>query len=626
MNFINVKLFLILTVLFISSCNQVDEYIKVSEHVSYFNRGMNIVKVEKNGKILIINAPHFLVKDAVKQNSAKLTRGICLNYRSSMNGGMSVLNVPVAAPKKHEKLFTAPLAYLADTKNFFHVYRFHPDHDILENDLEVDLWLEDNDEIDFEGIKIRFIEMQGDTDGELACIIEDNIKVGVCGDMICDDGKFPFLYRAPGRDNEYMRYLGRWKEIVASLDKLGGCEKIIPARGMALDQQAITTFNKRLEAMFDNYAYTSSAVWHAFSVHNRQLTDKPTMPFVEQIDMPENFVQTTSSVLIISKNGRGFIIDCGFQGTLDKIDELMVSGRLKGVDECFVTHYHDDHTDCLNQLRDKYACQIRTTKEVACVLDNTCRFDIPCLPHLNVKTEILPDGYTWKWEEYTLRAFYFPGQTLYHAALLVDDGTSRILFVGDSFSPSGMDNYCPLNRNFVEGNRGFNYCLNLIEQLKPTALIAQHRSKPFIFTSNTIAIMRQGLADRLPLLREFTPWSAPEVALDPQWLRFYPYFNFVTRGEKYTFQLQVTSHWSKKANLTVKFTATDGIIPPQDASFSLSGLTNGFCDTEKDADIQLPLSVVIPKNFSKNSFAISCHVWVDDEYWGEMSKGVFNVE
>ena len=86
MNFINAKLFLILTVLFISSCNNVDEFIKVSEHVSYFNRGMNIVKVEKNDKILIINAPHFLAKDAMKRNSAKLTLGICLNYRSSMNG------------------------------------------------------------------------------------------------------------------------------------------------------------------------------------------------------------------------------------------------------------------------------------------------------------------------------------------------------------------------------------------------------------------------------------------------------------------------------------------------------------------------------------------------------------
>ena len=84
-----------------------------------------------------------------------------------------------------------------------------------------------------------------------------------------------------------MRYLGRCKEIIASLGKLDGCKKIIPARGLALDKQAVVTFNRRLEALFDNYAYTSSAVWHA-QISNRKITDKPTMPFAEEIDMTEN--------------------------------------------------------------------------------------------------------------------------------------------------------------------------------------------------------------------------------------------------------------------------------------------------------------------------------------------------
>ena len=624
--YFRMKTYLILAVLIISSCRYADDYCKVSNHVSYFNDGMNIIKVEKNGKMLFINAPHFLVKEAMKQSRAKLSRVVCLNYRSSMNGGIAMLDVPVAAPQKHQSLFTDPLGHLADTKNFFLVMDFHPDHDILENDHPVDLWLEDGSVIDFEGIKIRFLEMQGDTNGELACIIEDNIKVGVCGDMLCDDGKIPFLYRAPGRDNPYMRYLGRWKEIIASIEKLEECEIIIPARGIALDDKAIVTFKERLETVFDNYAFTSSAAWHAINVHNSILTDKPTMPFAEQINMPENIVLTDASRLIIAKNGRGFIVDCGLKETMDKLEELTVSGRLKGIDGCFVTHYHYDHADLLNRLHDIYGCKIMTTKEVADVLDNTFRYLIPATPRQTVKTEVLPEGYTWQWEEYTLSAFFFPGQTLYHAALLVDNGTSRLLFVGDSFSPSGMDNYCPLNRNFVEGNRGFSYCLNVIERLKPTAILAQHRTKPFIYTPATLATLRQGIAERLPLLKEVTPWSAPEVALDPQWLRVYPYYNVVKRGGKYTFQLQATSHWTQEAELTVKFTATGGITPPQDVRLTMTGLTSGFVDSEKDPDQSVGLSVDIPPDFPKECFAIGCHVWVNNQYWGEMSKGIFTIE
>jgi len=166
---------------------------------------------------------------------------------------------------------------------------------------------------------------------------------------------------------------------------------------------------------------------------------------------------------------------------------------------------------------------------------------------------------------------------------------------------------------------------NIIEKVKPTALVHQHHDA-FIFTPATLSVLRNNIADRLPLLKEITPWSASQVALDPQWLRVFPYYNFVSRGEKYTFQLQVTSHWENNTNLVVKFTATDGITPPKDVAFHLSGLTSGFCDSDEVPDKLINLSIEVPENFPKDIFAIGCHAWIDDQYWGEMSKSVFKVQ
>jgi len=55
-----------------------------------------------------------------------------------------------------------------------------------------------------------------------------------------------------------------------------------------------------------------------------------------------------------------------------------------------------------------------------------------------------------RWHEFQFTFFDFPGQTLYHDGLLVQhDGADRPLFAGDSFTPSGIDDYCLQNRDFV---------------------------------------------------------------------------------------------------------------------------------------------------------------------------------
>ena len=52
---------------------------------------------------------------------------------------------------------------------------------------------------------------------------------------------------------------------------------------------------------------------------------------------------------------------------------------------------------------------------------------------------------------------------MYHGGLVArrDDGQTY-LFVGDSFTPSGMDDYCMQNRDILRPGEGYEYCLRRI--------------------------------------------------------------------------------------------------------------------------------------------------------------------
>jgi len=80
----------------------------------------------------------------------------------------------------------------------------------------------------------------------------------------------------------------------------------------------------------------------------------------------------------------------------------------------------------------------------------------------------MPEAHKMRWKEFTFTFHYFPGQTIYHDALLVEkDNAEKIFFIGDSFTPSGIDDYCLLNRNFLHESMGYFYCLNLLRKIPP---------------------------------------------------------------------------------------------------------------------------------------------------------------
>ena len=76
-------------------------------------------------------------------------------------------------------------------------------------------------------------------------------------------------------------------------------------------------------------------------------------------------------------------------------------------------------------FRRLFPCETITDAVVAQVITNPIGFRLPCIsPSVTRVDRITQDGDSWQWNEFTMTAYHFPGQTYYHGGLLVE-GTRR---------------------------------------------------------------------------------------------------------------------------------------------------------------------------------------------------------
>jgi len=150
--------------------------------------------------------------------------------------------------------------------------------------------------------------------------------------------------------------------------------------------------------------------------------------------------------------------------------------------------------------------------------------------------------------------FYdYPGQTLYHDALLVEhDNGEKLFFLGDSFTPSGIDDYCLLNRNLMHEGDGYLYCLDVLERLPSDCLLVnEHVGPAFCFDRQQLAHMRDVLAKRKELLAELFPWDEPNYGVDERWARLYPYGQKARAGQTVAIEARILNHSENAHEYTV---------------------------------------------------------------------------
>ena len=418
------------------------------------------------------------------------------------------------------------------------------------------------DALTLDGLRIEVLDTPGYTAGAVSYLFEQGgRRFAATGDLIYGEGQLYDLYSLQDAVPEakargYHGYAARAADLIASLRLIAARrpDVLIPARGPLITnpQQAIEKLIQRLQVVLRSHFSTDALRWYwgddnlrlrAGKMLDHQMPDW--MPMAEQSKLPEWVVPISNSRLILSRDGAAFLVDAGYRQIRSKLESLRAEGRFSKLEGIWITHYHDDHTDYAAEVAQSFSAPIHYTARLGEILENPAAFRMPCLttnPIRNQSPE--PDGRTQRWHEFELTYFDFPGQTLYHGGLRVrKDSGETLFFVGDSFSPTGMDDYSQQNRNFLREGAGYLYCLNLLEREASTAwLINQHIEPMFRFSPDQFKRMRDEIARRTEALGALFPWPDLNFGTDESWAHIYPYGTEAKPGQAVRLEVRIFNH------------------------------------------------------------------------------------
>ena len=473
------------------------------------------------------------------------------------------------------------LPIIANAKGFwdeFQAVRFHDyaqqSTKILTENLDVQEPATGGKRIEWRGLEIEVMDTPGFTRGSVSYLVNlQGSRIAFTGDLIYAGGKVLDLYSLQDSIEEtetrgYHGYAARAADLIRSLRELEAAapDIIVPARGPIIlnPQEDIRLLLDRIKRLFASYFRTDALRWYWGEDNLRKrahriLGDTPIdwmpMAFKLRQTPPRWWHKFGTSRLLVSDTKAAFLIDCGSEDVMRQVRLLKrrrVFTKLEGI---FVTHFHDDHTDFVQAMAEAEDAPVYAGTELQDILQNPGAYHMPAMTHRPIRpVHALSEGEVLRWHEFEFRYTYFPGQAIYHGGLdVLRDGGERYFFIGDSFSPSGLDDYCLLNRHLLHPATGHYRCLDLIEAMEGDYwLVNQHIEESFRYDSEQLSTMRAVLDEKKSVIAELVPWEDPNFGVDEQWARFYPYGMQAAQGKESDLYAVVLNHLPEAATFRIQ--------------------------------------------------------------------------
>jgi glyoxylase-like metal-dependent hydrolase (beta-lactamase superfamily II) len=546
---------------------------KISQSVRLSSGAINGVSIERNGKTLVVYGdPKNEIKIADMVLFTDFRRDVIWAGRNLVQKGSLAI-----VPYDEKSYFTrGDSIWTKFCTTRFHDY-YNQTTKIGIIPITVSRFVQGGDTIKWQDLDIKVINTPGYTRGSVSYIADiDRKRYAFVGDLIYGNGNIFDLYSFQDsllETDSYHGYALRLGELISSLQLIAEQKPdfIIPVRGPVINNpdSSIQILIKRVRALYRNYLSISAYRWYfpeQMNILSNHLLGPSVhvdwMPYSSTIQKnpPSWYNHISNSNLVFAKDSSAFLIDCG-EDAYGEIIKLKQSGRLKRLDGIFITHYHDDHVEFINEIDKEFGCPIYVTKQLKDILENPAAYHMPAMTAKPISNlTIMKNGQKMFWKDFTLTFYFFPGQTIYHDAVLFEKNKGEnIFFIGDSFTPSGIDDYCLLNRNLLDPGTGYFYCLDILKNLPDNILLAnQHVTPPFAFSRQQLDYMTNVLLKRTSILKDLFPWDNLNYGLDEQWVQVYPYGQKANPGQTVNFSVKIFNHSAESKTFIIKLNLPNG--------------------------------------------------------------------
>jgi glyoxylase-like metal-dependent hydrolase (beta-lactamase superfamily II) len=404
----------------------------------------------------------------------------------------------------------------------------------------------------------------GHTIGSVTYLVEvDGRRLAFSGDLLYGDGK---VWSLAATQWTYGGVEGQAATVV-SAGILGdrAPDVLLPSHGEPIEDPAgaIARMRASLRELLD--------LWRAQPWDLERWQREPWDPVTPHL--LRNRTCLAQSYALISESGAALLIDWGYDmntGTtnastratrrplLASLESLKRDYGVERVEVVVPTHFHDDHVGGINLLRDVEGTEVWAPANVAPILEDPARYDLPCLWFDPIAVDrSLPLGTPFRWQEYELTLHELPGHTLYAVAISFEVDGKRVVAGGDQYATEGEKpvlNYYYRNRFQVDD---YVRSAELYRRLRPDIVVSGHWF-PLDVTDEYLDRIEADGTRMAALHRELLPLDDVDFGAEGFGARIAPYRSTVRAGETIELEVEVRNPFGRDEAAVVRLAVPDG--------------------------------------------------------------------
>ncbi len=471
----------------------------------------------------------------------------------------------------------------------------------------------DSNEIQWQGTRVCPVPTPGHTPGALTYLVDwEGQALAFCGDAVHAGGKIHQPYHLEWDHWTAEGARAAWY----GLEHLSYCriDVLCPSHGPLVSKRpgaCVREARKRLMAFIRAKGSVCSGE------RDRWMTTEPLACGASRV-LPDLYHLGNNSYLLAGDRGEGFVVD-PTRPSIEEIPALMAEVGVESITAATASHYHSDHSDGLNWLRDRYGTKVWLHPQVAEPIRDRDRYDVPFLPSASVEPDrLLPREGPFRWNRYRMRSRHFPGQTWWHCAIDAEISGVYVLFSGDCFQPpsrwNGTGGFCAYNGSRF--SEGFAPTVQSVLDLAPELICNGHSCIYRYHPGHYRRILRWA-SQAEKAVQDLCPSPGWLSDYDPRAIRWEPFRAVAGPGRTIELLLCCRNHRLRPQAVSVSPALPSGweVEPGKRRATMPSG-----------ADRRMRFTATVPDSARPGRYVIGAEVLADGQPLGESAVTIVDLE